>query len=752
MRFVWLLCVSVFIGQGQPPAHTMRGAPLPVRFVKIEPQAMSAKPSLLTNGSFEIGDEAPEGWTFSARGSGVRIEWETASPVHGQRALKFANDRSTGVRAIAHLTLDSPLTVKPKTTYSIVFWLKTDGFYQGSLTDGIGGRFRSPFEHTQGQWVRKSIEYTTDDQQTSLPLQFQIDSATDGLCVDGLQVFEGAPSAGQGGRLSVEWAMPSVVFAPDGSWSAEAIIAATEAVKGAVIRAGSEEGELAIRPNIPAGVSKLTFGGTADQFKDLEKKQRLELSIIIGGEALALERTVRFYTGSQVKEFIKMRAPAGDTSDGAFALFARQAKEEDALLLLPFALQMKGHAAATGERGVVWISDPELTKGERDALGLLPKPTVTITEPKQSLSLEKWLEARHKSLATLNLRWGTKHESFEQAAKEPHLTDSTLYRMEADDSGRIRLTEPRYIKSGLAAIEGMVSMPNDRGATWAVGWSKLAKQLAMAKACGARHILIDPLDLPAKIGDQAEGLLMFLAVLGANGAGIRFSSGAVNPLGTLAVSRAVSELGRLRSDVRTLGSAPPDAYLLYSPVDAAHDPERHEADFERWYLALITAGFRVGILTERALEEGVTPPAETVIAIPGARRLSDEALVRLNTALANGAKALVPEGAVLDQDLYGRARTQRFVGETLYRLPNLNAMETTAELLKLIRQTDARPPGLQAFRTNGEFAWGVVCQTAQNVSFVINLTQETIEVDLKSALVDHGRHTLKPMEYRLIRW
>ena len=179
------------------------------------------------------------------------------------------------------------------------------------------------------------------------------------------------------------------------------------------------------------------------------------------------------------------------------------------------------------------------------------------------------------------------------------------------------------------------------------------------------------------------------------------------------------DLNRAALEMTALQQAPPRVLLLQSVTASVQDFGRYSDCLGKLYTALAFTGLKIGFVTERQLESGLTPP-ESILFIPNIAHLSDAAFAALQKW--RGRVVLVGDGELLTHNEYGQTRSARLTGDRIpYRYGPTQWRELWQALLKQLPAWNEQP-AITLRTHDGQSVWGVEWRTAETAQgMVINL-------------------------------
>lgn len=147
--------------------------------------------NLLPNPSFEVAGDGglPVGWDFRDSGAGAKATLDNTIAHSGRRSIKLTNPH--GHQPHVYGTLFCAVRVKPSTTYTFSLYALSDA--PGGAWFGGGPQWerRQAITPTGGQWRRFSLTFRTGAEETVFEPRINVDSQTEGLWIDDVQLEEG---------------------------------------------------------------------------------------------------------------------------------------------------------------------------------------------------------------------------------------------------------------------------------------------------------------------------------------------------------------------------------------------------------------------------------------------------------------------------------------------------------------------------------------------------------------------------------
>ncbi|MEA3402828.1 MAG: beta-galactosidase [Armatimonadota bacterium] len=144
--------------------------------------------NLLPNPSFEeIGtDGLPIRWRFQDAGAGATLTVDEDVAHTGERSIKLTNPHE--VEPHVYGTLWCAVDVQPNSQYTLSLYALSEDPGRAWFGGGEGWRFRTPIEATDTRWRRFAISFTTGEGERSFSARINVDSVTEGLWIDSVQL------------------------------------------------------------------------------------------------------------------------------------------------------------------------------------------------------------------------------------------------------------------------------------------------------------------------------------------------------------------------------------------------------------------------------------------------------------------------------------------------------------------------------------------------------------------------------------
>ncbi len=420
----------------------------------------------------------------------------------------------------------------------------------------------------------------------------------------------------------------------------------------------------------------------------------------------------------------------------------------------------------------------------------LSNEPVNIEDPQSPLQLKEWrewLRNRHKTLITLNTRWQTNYQSWEEI---PIPTEGAPYaefcefnqewmaswhRALAQAVKRDLPNVPVHAKlmSGLflsdsgqrAGIDPELFAPfcelngNDASlyylhapdAQWAFDWvgtlmaHDLQRSLRDAPIFNSENHIVP--DREQRVVPPAHGraALWEAALHGLSATTFWVWERTDDPTSDFAgsllhrpaliesLAHTALDLNRFAPYIAALQNQPPDLYLYHSPLDLVLQGADAVVARNNLYIALTMLGVRVGFITERQAVARELPSEGRRIVLPAVQYISDSALAALDSYRQRGGAFAGLGEPILRFDRYGRPRTSRLPIQTIDRDPLLDARLLQMRLNRLLNEWGINRP-LRLLDSEGQPAWGIAYRSAPYqggfIASLCNYTRKPITVRL----------------------
>ncbi|MGC9319766.1 MAG: beta-galactosidase [Armatimonadota bacterium] len=149
------------------------------------------QPNLIPNPSFEqLGtDGMPVRWVFQDAGAGAELTVDEDVAHTGERSVRLTNPHE--VEPHVYGTMWCTVDVQPNTQYTLSLYARSQDPGRAWFGGGEGWRFREPIEATGMQWRRFAVTFTTGEGERSFSARINVDSVTEGLWIDSVQLEVG---------------------------------------------------------------------------------------------------------------------------------------------------------------------------------------------------------------------------------------------------------------------------------------------------------------------------------------------------------------------------------------------------------------------------------------------------------------------------------------------------------------------------------------------------------------------------------
>ncbi len=421
-----------------------------------------------------------------------------------------------------------------------------------------------------------------------------------------------------------------------------------------------------------------------------------------------------------------------------------------------------------------------------------PTNVESPNSPLHQQAWREWLKARHRTLITLNARWGTNYTDWNEipiptegvpyadwvefnadALANWHRELSEIVRAHLPDTPKHAklmnwtFLNDRELYQGvdperfaefceLNGNDAFISYFHNKSNQWAFEWIRtfmaydLQRSLRDAPLFNSEHHIIPDRERRYVPPQHARAVLWESAIRGLSATTFWVWERTDDPqsdfAGSLlhrpeivnALAHTTLDLNRLAPYISALQNQPFDVYLLHARRDLLLRGAEVILPRDSLYVALTMLGVRVGFVTERQLEERRLPSQAMRILIPNVQYLSDSAILALDTYRQNRGLMLLGIGEpLLTLDSYGRRRTARVPVQTIDRNIEVAPQQLHRRLHNLLLTWGMRRPLVLLKPDSDEPAWGVAYRTAQYedtfIASLCNYTQEPITVRLEDA-------------------
>lgn len=413
--------------------------------------------------------------------------------------------------------------------------------------------------------------------------------------------------------------------------------------------------------------------------------------------------------------------------------------------------------------------------------------------PPHQQAWRAWLRNRHKNLITLNTRWRTNYQNWDEIpvpsegagviyaewqefnaealanwhrelakAVEQHLPGVPKHAKLMSWS----FTNDRELPRGVdperfaefCELNGndAMTLPSwDKDSPWAFGWvttmlaHELQRSLRDAPVFNSENHIIRDRETRYVPPQHARAVLWEEAIRGLSATTFWVWERTDDPksdfAGSLlhrpeiveALAHTTLDLNRLSPYIAALQNQKPDVHILYSQFDMMMQGVDATVPRDSLYIAFTMLGVRVGFITEKQLESRRLPEGVSRIFVANTQYLSDEAFASLDFLRQQRGIQLLGFGEPsLQFDRYGRRRISRVGITTFERNPLTDARRLFIRLqLQLENWRIERP--LRLLGENEQPVWGVSYRVApyENgfVASLCNYTRTPITVRLVNA-------------------
>jgi len=413
--------------------------------------------------------------------------------------------------------------------------------------------------------------------------------------------------------------------------------------------------------------------------------------------------------------------------------------------------------------------------------------------PPHQQAWRAWLQNRHKNLITLNTRWKTNYQSWDEIpvpTEDAGVVYAEWQEFNAEALANWHRELAKAIEQHLPGVPKHAklmswSFTNDRelprgvdperfaefcelngndastypswdkDSPWAFGWvttmlaHELQRSLRDAPVFNSENHIIRDRETRYVPPQHARAVLWEEAIRGLSATTFWVWERTDDPksdfAGSLlhrpeiveALAHTTLDLNRLAPYIAALQNQKPDVHILYSQFDMMMQGVDATVPRDSLYIALNMLGVRVGFITERQLAERRLPEGVSRIIIANTQYISDEAFAGLDTLRQQrGIQVLGFGEPSLQFDRYGRRRVSRPGVTTFERNPLMDARRLFIRLQPLLGNWRIERP-LRLLGENEQPVWGVSYRVApyENgfVASLCNYTRTPITVRLVNA-------------------
>ncbi len=159
----------------------------------MELRPIELKPNLLPNASFEtVEGTTAQHWVWGAGPTDATLTVDQTVAHSGTRSVHLTNSTPFAPHIFGMLSLAGGMAVKPDTVYTFSCYVKGEQTGVAWFGGGQHWNVRAHFpRNTHGQWARVVLSFTTDKDETQMPVLLLTESPTKGFWVDDVQLVEG---------------------------------------------------------------------------------------------------------------------------------------------------------------------------------------------------------------------------------------------------------------------------------------------------------------------------------------------------------------------------------------------------------------------------------------------------------------------------------------------------------------------------------------------------------------------------------
>ena len=157
-------------------------------------QPIRPPPNLLPNSSFEtVEGDRPKHWQWNRQNTDATLKVDDTVAHSGGRSLRITNGTPYCPHVFGILQLPGLVTVRPDTAYTFSCYVKGPRIGIAWFGGGRDWRIRARMpKTTAGGWFRVVMGFTTEEDETKIPVMLVTENPTEPFWVDDVQLLEGA--------------------------------------------------------------------------------------------------------------------------------------------------------------------------------------------------------------------------------------------------------------------------------------------------------------------------------------------------------------------------------------------------------------------------------------------------------------------------------------------------------------------------------------------------------------------------------
>jgi hypothetical protein len=148
--------------------------------------------NLIPNASFDQCTQGfPAEWVWEQRNTDALLSIENAGGQKGTTALRISNTTPFGAHVYSALRMAHEVKVKPQTSYTITAMIKTGKARSGSwIGGGKGWHVRRAIPVTNGEWMRLSHTFVTEEDESGFMLRIITEHPTEELWINNISPLQ----------------------------------------------------------------------------------------------------------------------------------------------------------------------------------------------------------------------------------------------------------------------------------------------------------------------------------------------------------------------------------------------------------------------------------------------------------------------------------------------------------------------------------------------------------------------------------